>query len=103
MVLGPGKLNLISGSAGARLALPAAPARRVGAPARARAERGLGVGIEEAAIGVVESFELHPRDLLADEVLDGGDFLEILRGHDRERVADALGAPGAADAMHVVL
>ena len=50
----------------------------------------------------MKSVELDSRNLLANEALDGGNLLNILAGHNRESVADALSASSAADAMDVV-
>ena len=36
-------------------------------------------------------------------MLDGGDFLKILCGHDGKGIADALGSSRAADAVHIIL
>jgi len=60
------------------------------------------IGVKQAAIRVIESFQLHPGNFLADEVLDGRHFLQIFCGHNCERIADALCSPGAADTVHVV-
>jgi hypothetical protein len=59
--------------------------------------------IKERGVLVVEVGQLHALNLLIDESLNGGNVLGIFGGHEGERIASGLGAPGAADAMNVIL
>src|SRR4026209_801505 len=82
---------------------PSSAARPVGAlPAGAATESRVRIGVEQAAIAVVEIIQRSARNFLADEMLDGCHFLDIFGRHDRKRIADALGATGAADAMDII-
>ena len=59
--------------------------------------------LEEHRVFVIEIFQIHARDFLADEAFDGEDVAGVLGGHDGEGVAAGLGAAGAPDAMDVIL
>ncbi len=59
--------------------------------------------LEQSRVFVVEAFQLHARNFLADEPLDRGDLLDVLGNHDGKCVPHALRAAGAADAVNVVL
>src|SRR5882757_4400436 len=59
--------------------------------------------LEERGVGVVEIFQFHARDRLADETFDGENMRGVLGDHDGERVAGGLGAARPPDAMDVIL
>ena len=84
--------------------LPSSSAGTVGPFTRrpTAAEYGFRIGIEQAAISVIESFQFDPGNFLADEVLDRRNLLQVFGRHDRKRVTDVLGAPRATDAVDVV-
>ena len=56
---------------------------------------------DKCAIGKTLEFQL--RNFLADETLDVADVAGVFRRDEREGIADRLGAPGAADAVDVIL
>ena len=64
---------------------------------------GLGFLVQQACVFVGKTFQFHAWNFLTDEPLDRGDLLEVLGDHDGERVAHALRAARATDAMDVVL
>ena len=63
---------------------------------------GLGF-FKQRGVGVVEVFQLHARDFLADETFDGENVRGILGDHDGKGVAARLGAARAPDAVDVIL
>src|SRR3954468_9167043 len=52
---------------------------------------------------VVEAFQLQLRYFLSDESLDRTNIVGLIRGGERERIADGHRAPRASNAMHVIL
>ena len=80
---------------------------------RGRARRGLCRGnrlwlagfafLEQHGVFVIEIFQFHARDFLADEPFDGEHVAGVLGGHDGEGVAACLRAARAPDAMDVIL
>ncbi len=81
-------------------AVDAAAAHFAGETARRRA--GLGF-FKQRGVAVIEIFQLHARDFLADEAFDGENVRRILGHHDGEGVAGVLRAAGAPDAVDVIL
>ena len=49
------------------------------------------IGIEQPRIRIVESVQFDARNLLPDKPFNRGNFLNVFAGHDRKRIADALG------------
>ena len=49
--------------------------------------------LEQRSVGVIEIFQLHARDRLADEAFDGENVRRVLGDHDREGVAVGFGSP----------
>src|SRR5438445_793159 len=58
--------------------------------------------LEESSVAVIKVFQFDPRNLLADESLDGIYVPDIFRDHQGEGVAFVFHAPGAADAMNII-
>ncbi len=58
--------------------------------------------LEKRSVGIIEIFQFHARDLLADETFDGKDVRGVLGNHDGESVTARLGATGAPDAMDII-
>lgn len=58
---------------------------------------------KEGGVGVIEIFQFHAFDLLADEAFNGINVAGVLGGHDGKGVAAGLGAAGAPDAVDVIL
>ena len=85
------------------LSAPAAVTERPTAAGTPGAKGRRRIVVEQAGVFVRETFELHARNFLADEALDGGNLLNIFAGHNRKRIAYALCAAGASDAMDIVL
>ena len=58
--------------------------------------------LKQRRVAVIEILQLHARNFLADEPLDGEDMPRILGNHDGEGVAARFRAARAADAMDVI-
>src|SRR5262244_4614630 len=84
------------------LPAPAAVTERPTAAGPSRAKGRRRIFVKQAGVFVGEAFELHTRNFLPDETLDGGNLLEVLAGHDGKCVAHAQCTAGAADAMNIV-
>src|SRR5204863_8647313 len=81
-----------------RGAFPRNPGRRCAAAAEAAA-----IAAFEIEFGRRDVGHLLKRDVLADQLLDRGDRLAVFGRRQGQRAAGSAGAPGAADAVDVIL
>ena len=58
---------------------------------------------EQCGVAVIEIFQFHALNFLADETFDGGDVRGILGDHQGKSVAGGFGAAGPADAVDIIL
>ena len=59
--------------------------------------------VEKRGVDVGKILETQPGNFRSDESLDGTEMIEFLGGAERERITDLERAPGATDAMDVIL
>src|SRR2546423_2901700 len=86
--------------------LTAAPPERITAMGPAATDGALATvarfGFEQRRVEIRKVFELQPRNLLPHETFDRLEGRQLFAVHQRERVADILGAPSPADSMDVI-